>query len=170
MAKMVKCKTCGADIAKTAKTCPHCGARRRAGIGRGILGTILLIIGIFIIIGALVGNSGSSSSSLSSSGQNAIQEVNNAASRMKLEEAEAPQITTGDFGVKTIRGSYKNISGATITYAQVTFALFDKDGAQIGTAVANINNIAKDAVWKYSATPLTMDEWVSFQFSEIDSW
>ena len=89
---------------------------------------------------------------------------------MKLEEVDAPQIVTGDFGIKTINGSYKNVSGATISYAQVTFALFDKNGAQIGTAVANINNIAKDAVWKYSATPLTMDEWVSFQFSEIDSW
>ena len=28
MAKIVKCKTCGAEIAKTAKTCPKCGAKQ----------------------------------------------------------------------------------------------------------------------------------------------
>lgn len=26
--KMVKCKTCGAEIAKTANRCPKCGARQ----------------------------------------------------------------------------------------------------------------------------------------------
>lgn len=29
MAKMTKCKTCGADIAKSAKVCPHCGAKNK---------------------------------------------------------------------------------------------------------------------------------------------
>lgn len=29
MAKMIKCKTCGADIAKSAKVCPHCGAKNK---------------------------------------------------------------------------------------------------------------------------------------------
>lgn len=28
MGKLVKCKTCGADIAKTAKRCPKCGAQQ----------------------------------------------------------------------------------------------------------------------------------------------
>ncbi len=29
MAKLVKCKSCDAEIAKTAKTCPHCGAKNK---------------------------------------------------------------------------------------------------------------------------------------------
>ncbi len=28
MGKLVKCKTCGAEIAKTAKRCPKCGAQQ----------------------------------------------------------------------------------------------------------------------------------------------
>lgn len=29
MDKMTKCKTCGADIAKSAKVCPACGAKQK---------------------------------------------------------------------------------------------------------------------------------------------
>lgn len=31
MAKLVKCKTCGAEIAKSAKVCPKCGAKQHVG-------------------------------------------------------------------------------------------------------------------------------------------
>ena len=29
MSKMIKCKTCGADIASSAKSCPGCGAKNK---------------------------------------------------------------------------------------------------------------------------------------------
>lgn len=31
MAKLVRCKTCGAEIAKTARFCPNCGAQQHVG-------------------------------------------------------------------------------------------------------------------------------------------
>ena len=37
--KMVKCKTCGAEIAKSAKTCPKCGAKQKKS---KVLGIVLL--------------------------------------------------------------------------------------------------------------------------------
>lgn len=49
--KMTPCKACGADIAKSAKTCPKCGAQNKPGAFRIILGTFLLIIGILLAIG-----------------------------------------------------------------------------------------------------------------------
>lgn len=49
MAKMKKCKTCGAEIAKSAKTCPHCGAKKGPGVIRIIVGVFLLFIGIGMI-------------------------------------------------------------------------------------------------------------------------
>ncbi len=54
MDKMTKCKTCGADIAKSAKVCPACGAKQKKHI---VLGIILVIIGLSIIGAALGGNS-----------------------------------------------------------------------------------------------------------------
>ena len=54
MDKMTKCKTCGADIAKSAKVCPACGAKQKKPV-------VLIVITVFIAIGiigaALGGNS-----------------------------------------------------------------------------------------------------------------
>ena len=45
MAKIVRCKTCGSEIAKTAKRCPHCGASSICSVI-----VVLVIIAIFLIV------------------------------------------------------------------------------------------------------------------------
>lgn len=52
MAKMVKCKTCGQDIAKSAKICPNCGAKQKKHV---VLGVILVLVGIVLIAAAFGG-------------------------------------------------------------------------------------------------------------------
>lgn len=54
MSKLKKCKTCGADIAKSAKTCPHCGAKVKK---HTVLGIILVIFGVCAIAAAMGGGS-----------------------------------------------------------------------------------------------------------------
>lgn len=65
MAKMVKCKTCGADIAKNAKVCPNCGAKNKKPPV-----ALIVIVAIFAIgiIGAAAGG-GSETSTGSSAAQ-----------------------------------------------------------------------------------------------------
>jgi uncharacterized OB-fold protein len=46
MGKMTKCKTCGADIAKSAKVCPACGANQKKPV-------VLIVIAVFIAIGII---------------------------------------------------------------------------------------------------------------------
>ncbi len=48
MAKIIKCKTCGADIASSAKSCPGCGARNKKPFYTKIWFWVLIVI----IIGA----------------------------------------------------------------------------------------------------------------------
>lgn len=50
MSKIVRCKTCGSEIAKTAKRCPHCGAKQHV-VASSICSVIvvLVIIAIFLI-------------------------------------------------------------------------------------------------------------------------
>lgn len=160
------CKHCKTEIPYDAKVCPQCRKKQKSGVLKWVLIAFLVLAAII----AFSGGGGGSSTSSSTSGQNAIQTINNASSKAKLEEVTAPQVVSKGYGLMNIEGSMKNISGKTLSYVQITFALYDKDGAQIGTAVANINNLTKDSVWKYSATPLTMDEWSSFELTEIDSW
>lgn len=55
MAKMVKCKSCGAEIAKTANRCPKCGAKQHIGA------LVACVIIVFVAIGAIVAVIGGSS-------------------------------------------------------------------------------------------------------------
>ncbi len=52
MAKMVNCKACGKEIAKSAKVCPYCGAKRKKHV---VLGIVLLFIGLILIVAAFSG-------------------------------------------------------------------------------------------------------------------
>ena len=52
--KMCTCKACGQQIAKSAKTCPHCGAKNKKG--NPILVGILCFVLLIIIVGAAGGN------------------------------------------------------------------------------------------------------------------
>ena len=44
-----------------------------------------------------------------------------------------------------------NNSGTEKKYVQIEYVLKDESGAQIGTGLANTNNLAADGVWKYEA-------------------
>lgn len=49
MGKLVKCKSCGAEIAKSAKVCPQCGAKRKSSA----LKVVLVVLGVLIVMGAI---------------------------------------------------------------------------------------------------------------------
>lgn len=52
MGKLVHCKTCGAEIAKSAKVCPVCGARRKK---HRVLGIVLIIFSL-ALLGSVLAN------------------------------------------------------------------------------------------------------------------
>lgn len=55
MAKLVKCKSCGHEVARSAKVCPNCGARLQLGAGGGcaiILVVVLLIVSLAVLLGS----------------------------------------------------------------------------------------------------------------------
>ena len=56
MEKMKKCKACGAHIAKSAKICPHCGAKN----GGSKIPLIIVIVIVLLIVIAAIGGSGNS--------------------------------------------------------------------------------------------------------------
>lgn len=56
MSKLIPCKSCGKEIAKSAKACPHCGAKPKPGCLRIALAVFLIFIGIGLVGSALSGN------------------------------------------------------------------------------------------------------------------
>lgn len=60
---MKKCKECGNDVSTQAESCPKCGAVLKKKIGcLGYIGTGILILFVFGVIGSLINDSTTSSS------------------------------------------------------------------------------------------------------------
>lgn len=49
MAKLINCKVCGQPVAKSAKTCPHCGAKQKKSGFRMFIASLLIFAGIILI-------------------------------------------------------------------------------------------------------------------------
>ena len=60
------------------------------------------------------------------------------------------QMTGDDYSV-TISGTFTNNSDAEVSYVQVSYRPLDAEGAQIGTAHANTNNLPAGGTWKFEA-------------------
>lgn len=85
MSKMIKCKTCGADIAKSAKVCPRCGAKNK----NNTILVVAVVLFIFAIIGATAGGTTSSPQEASLGG-------GAASSQTKSQESKPTTFGLGD--------------------------------------------------------------------------
>lgn len=146
---MKTCKDCGTEVSKSAKTCPKCGKKLSHTGLNIILGIIVIIIGICAI---------ASDSSTPTSSQT---EKFTLLSDTKI---------TDSIGTTYIEGEIKNNTDKTYSYVQVTFNLYDATGAQLGTAIDNINNLEPNATWKYKAVGLVTEKVASYKFVEITGW
>ena len=61
MSKMVKCKTCGAEISNAYKSCPNCGAKQPRKVI--IISIIIIVIAVIGGIGATIGENNNNISS-----------------------------------------------------------------------------------------------------------
>ena len=58
-----------------------------------------------------------------------------------------------------------------MSYAQVSYNLYDADGAQIGTALANTNNLASGGTWKFEAVGFeSVEDVASFELVDVTTW
>lgn len=55
----------------------------------------------------------------------------------------------------TITGIAKNTSGQNLSYASIEFSVYDASGINLGTALANINNLMEGDTWRFEATLLS---------------
>ena len=65
--------------------------------------------------------------------------------------------TSNPYGVK-ITGTLVNNTDEDKSYLQIEYNLYDADGAQIGTALANINNLKAGGTWKFEAASMEKPE------------
>ena len=178
--KIKKCGTCGADIAKNAKSCPQCGAKNKKPIFKKWWFWLIILVVISGIGGSLGNDSGNDNPQVPVGGNaadGAQGEADDAQGDDEASKEKAPvddyefigDLTTeGDQFAVYIIGTVKNNKGHDLSYAQITFNLYDADGNQLGTALANINNWEKDGTWKFKAMGMNTDNQVkSYKLAEI---
>lgn len=128
MSKMAKCKTCGHDISKKAKTCPSCGEKnpaKKTSAG-GVL--LLILLGLFII-GSLN----------SPSGQNSNASSNTPASASNLPElALISWRCTEEYGYIGVEGEVKNISSKKMDNVTAIGSFRTKSGELVKSSDALI--------------------------------
>lgn len=121
MAKLIQCKTCGAEIAKTAKACPHCGAKQHQGTYAAC--AVVIILAFIAIVGVIaVSGSGSGSETQKVNGNN--QSTGNSAVISNDEAAETINVSAeqlySSYTENTVnadnlyKGKYLSVTG-TIT-------------------------------------------------------
>ena len=75
---------------------------------------------------------------------------------------------TGDAYSCKISGVYTNKAGKDLSYVQVSYNLFDADGNQIGTALANTNNLSDGGTWKFEAFgSAAVDQVASYKIGDV---
>lgn len=115
MTKLKKCKACGEEISKNAKTCPKCG-QKNAG---GCLKTLLIGIGILVIIGAIGSLLGDKSDKEKNDGSKITTESN---SKPETKKEDENKIKAGNYkvGQDMPAGEYIIISSKGLGYVEVT--------------------------------------------------
>lgn len=124
-----------------------------------IIGTIVCVIGFSLLIYMIV----------------AVVLADNKQSKRELEvTATSMEVTYSEYlGYSaTITGTAKNNTSKNYSYASVEFAVYDSAGNNLGTALANINNLMSGDTWKFSAALLGFPETrpTTYKLVDITVW
>lgn len=69
----------------------------------------------------------------------------------------------------TITGTVRNNTDKKYSYVQIEFNLYDKSGAQVGTALGNITNLEPYGIWEFEAIGLVSNA-TMYSFSDLSGW
>lgn len=111
-------------------------------------------------------------SSTASSASDSTSSTTSSASDNKADEAKYvvtdEVLDTSDPFYAYVKGTLTNNSSRDLSYIQVEYVLYDSDGAQIGTALANTNNLKSGGVWKFEAMSFEEpDSIASFELADV---
>lgn len=159
------CKDCGAEISTGAKACPKCGKDQRNFLVKHKIITFAIII---VLLGIIVAIADPNPTNTTTNG--------NVTGTTQTQQQEKFTLLDGHTGRSDsfsyyIEGSVKNNTDKAYSYVSITFNVYDADGAQLGTAYDNINNLEANGTWKFKAVKLSdADKVASYKLVEIKGY
>lgn len=78
--------------------------------------------------------------------------------------------TSNQFAYK-ITGTLTNNTDKEQSYIQIEYVLYDADGNQVGTALANTNHLKAGGTWKFEAmSTVSPDQVASWERSDVSGF
>lgn len=106
MNKMINCKTCGAEIAASAKSCPSCGAKNKPPIYKRVWFWLVIVFVVIPIIGGIAGGGGDSTNSSNNSNETVSSSSNTISSNSNTASSNSNNVVSaknsnfdGDCGI-----------------------------------------------------------------------
>ena len=137
---LVTCPECKKEMSSDADACPNCGKKQRR---TGCLTQIIAVcMGLFMFSCAI-----------------AMFKHPPAGTNSTPVQEEALVLMPGwkfareDYH-STITGTVQNKSNRSYSYVSIQFNLYDENGAQVGSTMANVNNLEPHGKWKFKALVL----------------
>lgn len=140
---LINCKECGKQVSNGAGKCPHCGAKIPVKISF-IKGLGIVFFGLIAILFVIADKPGSGVTSASGREAAAVKNL----------EATNVGLSKGKFHTVTVTGKVVNTTGKKLGYVQVELNLFDHAGTQVGSTLANVNNLEPGLTWSFEAPVL----------------
>lgn len=139
--KMTICKSCGAEVAKSAKLCPQCGAKLKKG------NPVLIGVLIFFILAAVIGSMG---------GDDEPKKVEPNPPYQETEQSASTQETENVFHA----GETAELAGVNVTLVSVT----ESDGSAYNTPEdGNIFALCEFEIANHSDEEVAISSMLSFE-------
>lgn len=168
--KMTSCKTCGSQMAKSAKKCPSCGAKNGKAKMKKLLAFISIIVVVAIAIGisSVPRNIGIGSSVEKGVVRIVLKDVQFEKTRYLIESDTLKPVQKDDLelGDRYIRSTEENVAAVVIT---VTAENIGKHDANIGPGLFCLNY--NDGNRYYADSCYAIDQngrWASFDSVELE--
>lgn len=143
---------------------------KKAGKGMAIASVVVNVLAVVIVLGTqsmYAAAIDDATASLTSNDAAATLDATAAADKYSITD----EAMDGDAYSTKISGILTNNTNDQLSYVQVSYNLFDADGNQIGTALANTNNLDADGTWKFEATGMTaVDKVASYKLGDVSGF
>lgn len=143
--------------------------------GKKPIGKIILGIVVVLIIVGTVGSMGGKSSDSSTGDVSKPAEASQQAEEQQEPQepytiADEVEDTSNQFAYK-ITGTLTNNTDKEKSYIQIEYVLYDADGNQVGTALANTNHLKAGGSWKFEALgTVPPDQVASWERSDVSGF
>ena len=135
---------------------------------KGIGKIVLIVVVAIVVIGAIGSMGGKGGTDQAPAGEEAQTSEQQPAEETEPYTISDEQLDTSNQFAVYINGTLTNNTENEASYIQVEYNLYDADGAQVGTALANTNNLKAGGAWKFEAVGTAApDEVASYELVDV---